>query len=192
MEEIQGYLLSQQNHNVIADLVEVESGKDDQNRPVLQEALSLASKTGSVVLVSRLCRLSRDLEFVAGLMKSKVRFRIATNPTADELTIGIYAVMGMHERKEISRRTKQALAVAKSRGVKLGTAGARNIKKANDAKISAAKSFALKIQPLVQPLRDAGKTFQEIADILNGMGIQTPQGKCFYPASVRNYTLRFA
>ena len=192
MEEIQGYLRSQQNHNVIADLVEVESGKDDQNRPVLQEALSLASKTGSVILVSRLCRLSRDLEFVAGLMKSKVRFRIATNPTADELTIGIYAVMGMHERKEISRRTKQALAVAKSRGVKLGTAGARNIKKANDAKISAAQSFALKIQPLVQPLRDAGKTFQEIADILNGMGIQTPQGKCFYPASVRNYTLRFA
>ena len=191
MEEIQGYLRSQQNHNVIADLVEVESGKDDQNRPVLLEAMELASSTGAVLLVSRLCRLSRDLEFVAGLMKSKVRFRIATNPTADELTIGIYAVMGMHERKEISRRTKQALAVAKSRGIKLGTAGARNIKKANEAKIQQADSFALKIQPLVEPLRDAGKTFQEIANILNGMGIQTPQGKCFYPASVRNYTLRF-
>ena len=153
--------------------------------------MELASSTGAVLLVSRLCRLSRDLEFVAGLMKSKVRFRIATNPTADELTIGIYAVMGMHERKEISRRTKQALAVAKSRGIKLGTAGARNIKKANEAKIQQADSFALKIQPLVEPLRDAGKTFQEIANILNGMGIQTPQGKCFYPASVRNYTLRF-
>ena len=97
MNEIQTYLQSQHDHCVIADLVEVESGKDDQNRPVLQEALSLASKTDSVVLVSRLCRLSRDLEFVADLMKSKVKFRIATNPTADELTIGIYAVMHMHE-----------------------------------------------------------------------------------------------
>ena len=192
MQEIQTYLAGQQNHTVIADLVEVESGKDDQNRPVLQEALELASKSGAVVLVSRLCRLSRDLEFVAGLMKSKVRFRIATNPTADELTIGIYAVMGMHERKEIGRRTRQALAVAKARGVKLGTAGSRNIKKANDAKISAANSFAQKIQPLVEPLREAGKTFQEIADALNAMGIKTPQGKSFYPASVRNYTLRFA
>lgn len=191
MSEIETYLRSQQNHSVIADLVEVESGKDDQNRPVLQEALSLASKTGSVILVSRLCRLSRDLEFVAGLMKSKVRFRIATNPTADELTIGIYAVMGMHERREIGRRTSQALQAAKKRGIRLGTAGARNIKKANEARVSAANSFALKIQPLVEPLRSAGKTFQEIADALNSMGITTPQGKCFHPTSVRNYTLRF-
>ena len=192
MQEIQNYLASQQNHTVIADLVEVESGKDDQNRPVLQEALDLALKSGAVVLVSRLCRLSRDLEFTASLMKRNIRFRIATNPTADELTIGIYAVMGMHERKEIGRRTRQALAAAKARGVRLGTTGSRNIKKANEAKVSAANSFALKIQPLVEPLREAGKTFQEIADALNSMGIKTPQGKCFQPTQVRRYTLRFA
>lgn len=190
MQEIQMYLVSQEHHVIIADLVEVESGKNDQNRPVLQEALELASKSGAVVLVSRLCRLSRDLEFVAGLMKSKVKFRIATNPTADELTIGIYAVMGMHERKEISRRTRQALAVAKARGIKLGTAGAQNIKKANEAKIEAAEAFARKIRPVVEPLRVSGKTYQEIADILNEMNIKTPQGKTFYPASVRNYTIR--
>ena len=191
MEEMQTYLQGQQNHNVIADLVEVQSGKDDKNRPVLQEALELASKTGSVILVSRLCRLSRDLEFVAGLMKSKVKFRIATNPHADEFTIGIYALIGMKERQEIGRRTSQALQAAKKRGVRLGVAGANNIKKANKAKISAANAFALKIQPLVQPLREAGQTFQQIADALNGMGITTPNGKQFYPASVRNYTLRF-
>ena len=191
MNEIQTYLKSQNNHTVIADLVEVESGKDDQNRPVLQEALELASKTNSVVLVSRLCRLSRDLEFTASLMKRNIRFRIATNPTADELTIGIYAVMGMHERKEIGRRTRQALAIAKARGVKLGTAGSRNIKKANDAKISAANTFAAKLQPLVMPLREAGKTFNEIADVLNQMNIKTPQGKKFQATQVRRYTLRF-
>ena len=191
MEEMQTYLQGQQNHSVIADLVEVQSGKDDKNRPVLQEALELASKTGSVILVSRLCRLSRDLEFVAGLMKSKVKFRIATNPHADEFTIGIYALIGMKERQEIGRRTSQALQAAKRRGVRLGIAGANNIKKANQAKVSAANAFAIKIQPLVQPLRDAGQTFQQIADALNGMGITTPNGKQFYPASVRNYTLRF-
>ena len=190
MNEIQTYLKSQSNHTVIADLVEVESGKDDKNRPVLQEALELASKTNSVVLVSRLCRLSRDLEFTASLMKRNIRFRIATNPTTDELTIGIYAVMGMHERKEIGRRTRQALAIAKARGVKLGTAGSRNIKKANDAKISAANTFAAKLQPLVMPLREAGKTFNEIADVLNQMNIKTPQGKKFQATQVRRYILR--
>ena len=191
MEEMQTYLGSQQNHSVIADLVEVQSGKDDKNRPVLKEAMDLANSTGAVLLVSRLCRLSRDLEFVAGLMKSKVKFRIATNPHADEFTIGIYALIAMKERQEIGRRTAQALHAAKRRGVRLGIAGANNIKKANEAKVSAANAFAIKIQPLVQPLRDAGQTFQQIADALNGMGITTPNGKQFYPASVRNYTLRF-
>ena len=124
-------------------------------------------------------------------MKRNIRFRIATNPTADELTIGIYAVMGMHERKEIGRRTRQALAIAKAKGVKLGTAGSRNIKKANDAKISAANTFAAKLQPLVMPLREAGKTFNEIADVLNQMNIRTPQGKKFQATQVRRYTLRF-
>ena len=193
MGEIQQYLRSQKSFDITADLVEVESGKDHQNRPVLQKAMELASRTDSVILVSRLCRLSRDLQFIAGLMKnSKVRFRIATNPTADELSIGIYAVIGMHERKEIGRRTRQALAIAKSRGVKLGTAGARNIKKANDAKKRSADAFAKQIKPLVQPLREAGKTYQQIADILNHMGMTTPQGKPFHPASVHRYTLRFS
>ena len=191
MTEINAYLAGQQTYSVVADLVEVQSGKDHQNRPELQKAMDLASKTGATILVSRLCRLSRDLEFIAGLMKGKVKFRIATNPTADELTIGIYAVMGLHERKEISRRTKQALAEAKRRGIKLGTAGARNIKKANDAKISAANTFAAKLQPLVMPLREAGKTFNEIADVLNQMNIKTPQGKKFQATQVRRYTLRF-
>ena len=192
MTEIQTYLAGQQSVEITADLVEVESGgKDLDERPVLNEALEIASKTGSVILVARLCRLSRDLELIAGLMKRNVQFRIATNPSADELTIGIYALMAMHERKEIGRRTRQALAEAKRRGVKLGTAGSRNIKKANDAKISAANTFAAKLQPLVMPLREAGKTFNEIADVQNQMNIKTPQGKKFQATQVRRYTLRF-
>ena len=191
MTEIQAYLAGQQSVEITADLVEVESGgKDLDERPVLNEALEIASKTGSVILVARLCRLSRDLELIAGLMKRNVQFRIATNPSADELTIGIYALMAMHERKEIGRRTRQALAEAKRRGVKLGTAGSRNIKKANDAKISAANTFAAKLQPLVMPLREAGKTFNEIADVLNQMNIKTPQGKKFQATQVRRYILR--
>ena len=78
MTEIQTYLAGQQSVEITADLVEVESGgKDLDERPVLNEALEIASKTGSVILVARLCRLSRDLELIAGLMKRNVQFRIA-------------------------------------------------------------------------------------------------------------------
>lgn len=178
-------------YEVVEDLVEVQSGKDHLNRPVLQEAMKIATKTGATILVSRLCRLSRDLEFIAGLMKNgKVSFGIATNPHADEFTIGIYAVMGLQERKLIGLRTKAALAAAKARGVKLGTTGSQNIKKANEAKISAAKTFANQIRPVVLPLREAGKTYQQIADALNHMGLETPQGKKFYPTSVQRYLQR--
>ena len=193
MTEINSYLQTIPGASVEADLVEVASGgKELSERPVLAQAMDLASKTESVILVSRLCRLSRDLEFVAGLMKSKVRFRIATNPGADELTIGIYAVMARHERLEIGRRTRQALAAAKARGVRLGTAGARNIEKANESKIQRADQFAASLRPVVEPLREAGKTFQEIAEILNHMGMVTSHGKKFGASTVHRITMRFA
>ena len=193
MTEINSYLQTIPGASVEADLVEVASGgKELSERPVLAQAMDLAAKSGSVILVSRLCRLSRDLEFVAGLMKSKVRFRIATNPGADELTIGIYAVMARHERLEIGRRTRQALAAAKARGVRLGTAGARNIEKANQSKIQRADQFAASLRPVVEPLREAGKTFQEIAEILNHMGMVTSHGKKFGASTVHRITMRFA
>ena len=193
MTEINSYLQTIPGASVEADLVEVASGgKELSERPVLAQAMDLASKTESVILVSRLCRLSRDLEFVAGLMKSKVRFRIATNPGADELTIGIYAVMARHERLEIGRRTRQALAAAKARGVRLGTAGARNIEKANESKIQRADEFAASLRPVVEPLREAGKTFQEIAEILNHMGMVTTHGKKFGASTVHRITMRYA
>ena len=158
-QEIRSYLAGQHSYEVVADLVEVESGKDHQNRPVLQEAMDLAANTDSVILVSRLCRLSRDLEFIAGLMKSsKVKFRIATNPTADELSIGIYAVMGLHERKEIGRRTRQTLAVAKARSE---VAGARNIKKANDAQRNG-NAFASQLEPLVRLCVNQARLFSKL------------------------------
>ena len=193
MTEINSYLQTIPGASVEADLVEVASGgKELSERPVLAQAMDLAAESGSVILVSRLCRLSRDLEFVAGLMKSKVRFRIATNPGADELTIGIYAVMARHERLEIGRRTRQALAAAKARGVRLGTAGARNIEKANESKIQRADQFAASLRPVVEPLREAGKTFQEIAEILNHMGMVTTHGKRFGASTVHRITMRFA
>ena len=52
MEEMQTYLGKPAEPHVIADLVEVQSGKDDKNRPVLKEAMDLANSTGAVLLVS--------------------------------------------------------------------------------------------------------------------------------------------
>jgi DNA invertase Pin-like site-specific DNA recombinase len=95
--------------------VEQESGKDDA-RPELAKALNRCKLTGATLLVAKLDRLSRNLAFIATLQDAGVRFIAADMPEANELTIHIMAAMAQHERKAISKRTKEALAAAKARG----------------------------------------------------------------------------
>ena len=60
----------------------------------------------------------------------------------------------------------------------------KNIKKANEVKRQQACRFASKLKPVIQPLRNQGKTYQQIANILNDMGCTTAQGKSFQPIQV--------
>ena len=58
--------------------------------------------------------------FLLGLQKAGVKFIAVDMPEANEMMVGIMAVVAEAERKMISERTKAALQAAKARGVKLG------------------------------------------------------------------------
>ena len=190
--EINSYLTGLTDYKITKEFSEIASGKDHKNRPVLQEAIETAIKTNSILIISRICRLSRDLEYWAGFMKNtKVKFRIATNPSADNFMIAIYAAMVMKDREEIARRTKSALREARKRGVKLGVMGSENIKKANEIKVKRAKEFANTIKPIIIPLRKQGLSYKEIANRLNLVGISTMRGKSFAAGQVQRYATKY-
>ena len=65
---------------VLTEFVEVETGKGNDaldRRPRLAEALAKARKAKAPVVVAKLCRLSRDVAFISGLMSQRVPFIVA-------------------------------------------------------------------------------------------------------------------
>ncbi|AZU03252.1 resolvase family protein [Glycocaulis alkaliphilus] len=174
---------------VIGEFTDVLSGKGD-DRPQLQAALDLVRSRGATLLVAKLDRLSRKVSFIASIMDDKrVNLRVASMPYADKFSLHIYAALAEQEREFISLRTKQALAAAKARGVKLG--GDRgNIAQINAAKRAKADAFAETVEGIVKPLKERGATLREIAEALNAAGVQTRGGGRWHPNTVSRVVAR--
>src|SRR6266849_4699770 len=111
----------QTGSRIAAWYTEVESGKWSE-RPQLAKALPHAKRSKAVLVVAKLDRLSRDVEFLAKVMNSGADFVACDNPAANRLTLHILAAVAEAEAKAISDRTKAALAAAKRRGIRLGSA----------------------------------------------------------------------
>ena len=173
---------------VIAEFTDVQSGKDD-NRPELQKAMALAEETGATILIAKLDRISRRVSFISVIMeRKKLNLTVATMPNADKFQLHIYAALAEQEREFISLRTKQALAPLKGTGKLGGNRG--NIDKANEAAKALADSHAAKVMDTVLPLKEAGRTLQQIADTLNKTGVTTARGGKWYPTTVKNVLAR--
>lgn len=170
---LEGY--SDQPFEVVAEFTEVASGSDDR-RPELTKALDMARKHGAELLVAKLDRLSRKVSFIASLLDDrKVQLRVAAMPQADKFQLHIYAALAEQEREFISIRTKAALKEAKARGVKLGGARDKTMKRNQEVQRKAAER-AQSVAGLIQPLREAGKSLREIAAELNRAGVRTARG----------------
>ena len=173
---------------VIAEFTDVQSGKDD-NRPELQKAMTLAEETGATLLIAKLDRISRRVSFISAIMERKrLNLIVATMPNADKFQLHIYAALAEQEREFISLRTKQALAPLKGTGKLGGNRG--NIDKANEAARALADTHAAKIMDTVRPLKEAGRTLQQIADTLNKTGVTTARGGKWHPTTVKNVLAR--
>jgi DNA invertase Pin-like site-specific DNA recombinase len=175
---------SEEPWEVVGSYTDIESGAKS-DRPELQKAIDQAKKQKATLLVAKLDRLSRKVSYIAKLIEDdKLTFRVANMPYADTFQLHIYAALAQQERDFISKRTRAAMAEAKRKGQTFG--GRRpNSQAANAALKARADNDASKVIGLIRPLRDGGKTLQEIADSLNASGIPTPRGAIWRPVSVK-------
>jgi len=175
--------------SLICEYKDIESGKNDF-RPELLKAIEKSKETNSILVIAKLDRLSRNLNFITLLQSEKVKFVCCDLPDANELTIHIFGALAQWERKRISERTKDALNQLKKRGVKLGTSGnfSNETRKKGSLKMiekALLNSNNIKASKLISLLRENGKSLREIAIELNESGFKTSRGHNFSPEQVR-------
>lgn len=178
-----GTALTVRGWSLIDGFVDVASGKSTKKRPELARALA-AMKAGEAdaLVVAKLDRLSRSTLDFASLVERAMSegwsivaldIGVDTSTTNGRMLASILMALAQWERELISDRTKAALAVVRSRGVKLGRP--RNT---DYAAID-----------LILFLRDEGRSFGAIADVLNTRSMPTSQGGKWWPSTVRDVCL---
>ncbi|MGD1892642.1 MAG: recombinase family protein [Cyclobacteriaceae bacterium] len=164
-------------------LKEVTEVKSTRKRRVgLFEGLDLCRRHRATLIVARLDRLGRDVEQIAGIVKSKVDIIVTDNPHANRFTIHILAAVAEEQRQRISEATKAALQAAKQRGVVLGKHG----KVLSVVNRKAAQDFAHQLSPVLRRLERRGITsVRAISKELNRKGVPTfHEGGKWHPSTV--------
>jgi DNA invertase Pin-like site-specific DNA recombinase len=164
---------------LIGEFCEVESGRRS-DRPQLAAAIAAAKKAKATLIIAKLDRLARNVHFISGLMESGVDFVAADNPHANKLMVHMLAAFAEHEREQISQRTKDALAAAKARGIRLG----RNAARLAPAYRAEAMERARQLTPVLAELKAGGMSARRMAVELTARGILTPTGARWHAQTV--------
>ena len=157
----------------------------DLKRPGIQNALyGLANNEAGALVVAKLDRLSRSLlDFSEMMARAQdqgwaivaLDLGVDTSSAAGEAMANVMATFAQFERRLIGQRTREALAVKKAQGVRLG----RPV------------SLDAVVQANIVDARHDGASYAEIADRLNVTGVPTAQGgERWWPATVRSVVRR--
>ena len=175
------------NSNLVGEFTEVESGKKS-NRPALQQALRLCRLHNAKLIVAKLDRLSRNVNFLSNLMESKVDFVAVDFPEANRLTIHILSAVAEHEAVMISARTVAGLKALKARkgskplggdsnhAVKIAVHAEKGRLAGLASRRKKTSDRALDLMPTIKAMQDSGLSLRQIAAELNGKGFKTARG----------------
>ena len=188
-KQVNDYLQSKPDAVVIAEYVEIDSGKK-VNRIELNKAVVDAKKNKAVLLVAKLDRVARNVKLFLDLL-DQVRIEFTdlpalSNGTSDSrLVLTQLAAFAEWEAAKISERTKAALAAKKARGESMGIMGRENIKATNGKRKEQADDFAKQLAGMLIPLA-ATMSQRRLVDYLNQHGVKSPTGKEWRLNSLQN------
>ena len=133
---------------------------------------------------------------VLALMKAR-RTNQTNNQSDDQkslqnrMILGVMAQVAQFEAERIGERTREALAAAKARGVKLGGRREEAVKAAR-ARRGEARDRAEALRGLVAPLVEAGQSQRAIAAALNDAGHRTERGALWSQRTIGRVIERLA
>ena len=186
------------NGNPSVEFIEIESGRRN-DRPELKRALAYCRRTGAILVISKIDRLSRNARFILELLDSDVELIFCDMPAISGAT-GRFLLTSMSAVAQLeagltSERTKAALAAARARGQRLGNPDGGKALTAhirahgNSAGVAgnvrAAKERAAPWRETVETMLSAGLTACGIAKAMTAKGEKTARGADFTTFAVQ-------
>lgn len=185
---VEKYVATQEG-TILEEFTEIETGTNKRQRIEIHKAIQRAREEKGVLILAKLDRLSRNVNFISSLMDAGIEFIACDMPFANNFSIHIFAALAEQEASLISLRTTAALAELKKKGVTLGkpenlTSVARQrgveVIKAN-AHNNDRNRQALSV---IGSCKQRGMTYRDIANHLNELNFKTRYGKQFLPSTV--------
>ena len=180
------------------DLEVVKNFTDTQDHwPKLDEAIAYCQEHGAPLILANAGRLTTSRQFTERLAGTGIEFAAAGDRHFNSKTIGILAAIAEEEAIKKSQKSKEALAEAKRRGVKLGSnrpghwEGREHRRGFLQGSAEAARLRTQRTQdyyafvtPRIVQLREQGFSFMDIARKLNEEGFKTQVGGDYLDTTV--------
>lgn len=185
---VQKYVSGQEGI-ILNEYTEIETGTSKRQRVEIHKAIKQAKNENAVLIIAKLDRLARNVNFVSSLMDAGIEFLAVDMTSANNFTIHIFSALAEQEAMLISSRTKLALGELRKKGVVLGnpknlTDDARN-KGVQTIKENAINNDRNRqAQSVITSCKEKGMSYRQIAEYLNELNFKTRYGNQFMAPTV--------
>ena len=180
--------VERQNGEIVNQYKDYESGKS-HTRKGLWDAISYCKENNTTLIIAKLDRLARDVEFTFKIVNTGIKIVFCDMPVVNSMILGVFASVAQYERELISQRTKAALDAKKRRGETINrnsnTIKAREVSKANRRLVAKENPSNVFLYNYIRNYANKGiilaqnsprELWQEIANELNILGAKTSSG----------------